>query len=60
LEVNVRLKRGTAIVTNGSGGSTAAKNLANDGVTKALGLTLHAYDATRTATLGNFTGLVQT
>lgn len=34
-QINVRLKRGTATVTQGSGGSTPAKNINQDGDTKA-------------------------
>jgi len=59
-QINVRLKRGTATVTLGSAGSTPAKNLGDDGDTKASGSTLHANDTTQATTTGNFTGLVQT
>jgi hypothetical protein len=59
VQVNVRLKRGTATVTIGSGGTAPAKNLADDGDTKASGSTLHANDTTQATTSGNFTGLVQ-
>lgn len=58
-QVRLRLKRGTATVTIGSGGTTPAKNLVDDGDTKASGSTLHANDTTQATTSGNFTGLVK-
>ena len=58
-EFVLRLKRGTATVTQGSGGSTPAKNVVDDGDTKASGATLHANDTTQATTTGNFTGFVE-
>ena len=56
----LRLKRGTATVTQGTGGSTPAKNFVDDGDSKASGATLHANDVTTQATTtGNFTGFVE-
>jgi hypothetical protein len=58
-QIRLRLKRGTATVTNGSGGSTPAKNLVDDGDSKASGSTVHANDTTQATTSGNFTGFVE-
>jgi hypothetical protein len=58
-QIRLRLKRGTATVTAGSGGSTPAKNLVDDGDTKASGSTVHANDTSQATTSGNFTGLVK-
>jgi hypothetical protein len=58
-QIRMRLKRGTATVTAGSGGSTPAKNLVDDGDSKASGATVHANDTTQATTSGNFTGLVK-
>lgn len=58
-QIRLRLKRGTATVTIGSGGSTPAKNLADDGDTKASGSTLHANDTAQATTSGNFTGFLK-
>jgi hypothetical protein len=58
-ELRLRLKRGTATVTQGSGGSTPAKNLVDDGDSKASGTTVHANDTTQATTTGNFTGYVE-
>jgi hypothetical protein len=58
-QLRLRLKRGTATVTAGSGGSTPAANLVDDGDTKASGSTVHANDTTQATTSGNFTGLVE-
>lgn len=58
-QVRLRLKRGTATVTIGSGGSTPAKNLTDDGDTKASASTLHANDTVQATTSGNFTALVK-
>lgn len=58
-ELRMRLKRGTATVTPGSGGTTPAKNLVNDGDTKASGSTLHANDTAQATTSGNFTGFLE-
>jgi hypothetical protein len=58
-QLRLRLKRGTATVTAGSGGSTPAVNLVDSGDTKASGSTVHANDTTQATTSGNFTGLVE-
>jgi hypothetical protein len=58
-QIRMRLKRGTATVTAGSGGSTPAKNLVDDGDSKASGSTVHANDTTQATTSGNFTGFVE-
>jgi hypothetical protein len=56
----MRLKRGTITVTQGTGGTTPAKNLVDDGDTKVSGATLHANDVTTQATTtGNFTGFLE-
>jgi hypothetical protein len=58
-QVRLRLKRGTATVTIGSGGSTPAKNLVDDGDSKGSGSTVHANDTTQATKNGNFTGFVE-
>lgn len=58
-EIRMRLKRGTATVTQGSGGSTPAANLVDSGDTKASASTVHANDTTQATTSGNFTGFVE-
>jgi hypothetical protein len=57
-QIGLNLKRGTATVTAGSGGSTPAANFVDDGDTKASGSTVHANDTTQATTSGNFTGYV--
>jgi hypothetical protein len=58
-QLRLRFKRGTATVTQGSGGSTPAKNFVDDGDTKASASTLHANDTSQATTTGNFTGYVE-
>lgn len=58
-EIRMRLKRGTATVTQGSGGTTPAANLVDDGDTKASGSTVHANDTSQATTSGNFTAYVE-
>jgi hypothetical protein len=58
-QIRMRLKRGTATVTVGSGGTTPAANLVDDGDTKASGSTVHANDTTQATTSGNFTAYVE-
>lgn len=58
-QIRMRLKRGTATVTPGSGGTTPAKNLVDDGDTKASGSTLHANDTSQATTSGNFTAFTE-
>lgn len=57
-EVNMRLKRGTATVTLGSGGTTPAIGKANStSNSKATTVTGHANDTTQATTSGAFTAL---
>jgi len=58
-QIRLRLKRGTATVTIGSGGSIPTKNFVDDGDAKASGATLHANDTTQATTSGNFTGFLE-
>jgi|SRR5215475_590661 len=58
-QIRMRLKRGTATITLGSGGSAPAMNLVDDGDTKAAGSTLRANDTTQATTSGNFTGFTE-
>jgi hypothetical protein len=58
-QLRLRLKRGTATVTNGSGGTAPAMNLVDDGDSKAAGSTVRANDTTQATTSGNFTGFVE-
>lgn len=58
-ELRLRLKRGTATVTLGSGGSTPAANIVDSGDTLAATATVHANDTTQATTSGNFTGYVE-
>jgi hypothetical protein len=58
-QIRLRLKRGTATITQGSGGSTPTANLVDDGDTKASGSTLHANDTSQATTTGNFTGFLE-
>lgn len=57
-EISMRLKRGTATITQGSGGSavTPAPTDVND--TKAAGTTAHINDTTQATTSGAFTALL--
>lgn len=58
-QVRMRLKRGTATLTAGSGGTTPAMNLVDDGDTKAAGSTVYANNTTQATTSGSFTGLLE-
>jgi hypothetical protein len=58
-QLRLRLKRGTATVSIGSGGSTPAKNLVDDGDSKASGSTLHSNDTSQATTTGNFTAFLE-
>lgn len=55
-EIRLRLKRGTATVTQGSGGSVPAINFIDAGDTLAATAVVHANDTTQATTSGNFTG----
>lgn len=56
-ELRMRLKRGTATVTQGSGGSNVTPASADHGDTKAAGTTAHINDTTQATTSGAFTTL---
>ena len=58
-QIDLRLKRGTATVTQGSGGSAPAAGLIDAGDTTAAASTIHCNDTTQATTVGNFTGLVE-
>jgi hypothetical protein len=58
-EVNLRIKRGTATVTQGSGGSAPTPGLVDDGDTLAATVVAHCNDTTQATTTGNFTGFVE-
>src|ERR1700687_2258233 len=58
-DLSLRLKRGTATVTIGSGGTLPAKSLVADGDSKVSGSPVHANDTTQATTSGNFTGYVE-
>ena len=58
-ELRLRLKRGTATVTQGSGGTTPAANIVDGGDALAATATVHANDTSQATTSGNFTGFVQ-
>lgn len=57
--VRMRIKRGTATVTQGSGGSAPTPGMVDPGDTLASACTLHCNDTTQATTSGNFTGFVQ-
>jgi len=58
-QIRLRLKRGTATVTQGSGGSTPTPGMVDAGDTLAATATLHCNYTTQATTTGNFTGLVE-
>jgi hypothetical protein len=58
-QIRLRLKRGTATVTAGSAGTAPAKNIVDDGDTKAAASTVRANDTTQATTSGNFTGFLK-
>jgi hypothetical protein len=58
-ELRLRLKRGTATVTQGSGGSTPAANIVDAGDTLAATATVHANDTSQATTSGNFTSYIE-
>jgi hypothetical protein len=57
-EVRLRLKRGTATVTQGSGGSAPTPAITDVGDTKAAQSTAHINDTTQATTSGAFTTLL--
>lgn len=58
-QIRLRLKRGTATVTQGSGGSAPTPSIIDAGDTLASTTTAHCNDTTQATTSGNFTGLVE-
>src|SRR6266550_3968064 len=58
-QVRLRIKRGTATVTQGSGGTAPTPGAVDPGDTLAAGGILHCNDTTQATTTGNFTGLVK-
>lgn len=58
-EIRLRLKRGTATLTQGSGGSVPSINIVDSGDTLAGTAVVHANDTTQATTSGNFTGYVK-
>ncbi len=57
-QIRMRLKRGTATVTQGSGGSAPTPGMVDAGDSLAATAILHCNDTTQATTSGNFTGLV--
>jgi len=57
--VRMRLKRGTATVTLGSGGAVLTPGIVDDGDTQPSASTIHSNDTTASTTSGNFTGLLE-
>lgn len=58
-QLDLRLKRGTATVTQGSGGTVVTGGAVDAGDTLAATAVLHCNDTTQATTSGNFTGLVE-
>jgi len=58
-QLDLRLKRGTATVTQGSGGSAPTPGAIDAGDSLAATAVLHCNDTTQATTSGNFTGLVE-
>lgn len=58
-QVRLRIKRGTATVTQGSGGSAPTPGLVDPGDTLAATGILHCNDTVQATTSGNFTGSVK-
>lgn len=58
-QIRMRLKRGTATVTQGSGGSAPTPGAVDAGDTLAATAVLHCNDTVQATTTGNFTGLVE-
>lgn len=57
-EIRLRLKRGTATVTQGSGGTNVTPMIVDAGDTLASTAVAHVNDTTQATTSGNFTGYV--
>ena len=58
-QVRLRLKRGTATVSQGSGGTAPTPGFVDAGDTLASTATLHCNDTTPATTTGNFTTLLE-
>lgn len=58
-QLRMRLKRGTATVTQGTGGSAPTPGAVQSGDTLAATAILHCNDTSQATTSGNFTGLVE-
>jgi len=58
-QIRLRLKRGTATVTPGSGGTVVTPSIIDAGDTLASTTTAHVNDTVQATTSGNFTGLVE-
>jgi hypothetical protein len=58
-EVRMRIKRGTATVTQGSGGTAPTPGIVDGGDTLAAAVVAHCNDTTQATTTGNFTGFVE-
>ena len=58
-QIRLRLKRGTATVTQGSGGSTPTPGFVDSGDTLAATAVLHCNDTSQATTSGNFTTLLE-
>jgi hypothetical protein len=58
-EIRIRMKRGTATVTQGSGGSAPTPGIVDGGDSLAATVTAHCNDTTQATTSGNFTGFVE-
>ena len=57
-QIRLRLKRATATLTQGSGGTAPTPGAVDSGDTLAAGGILHCNDTTQATTSGNFTGYV--
>ena len=58
-QLRMRLKRGTATVTQGSGGSAPTPGAVDPGDSLAATAILHCNDTSQATTSGNFTGLIE-
>src|ERR1700691_4363809 len=58
-QIRLRLKRGTATVSQGSGGTVPTPGMIDAGDTLASTATLHVNDTTQATTSGNFTGFIE-
>jgi hypothetical protein len=58
-QIRLRIKRGTATVTQGSGGTAPTPGMVDSGDTLAATSVLHCNDTVQATTTGNFTGFVE-